>query len=284
MLEAIPSELKQYHNWVVWRYEDRGGGKLTKPPYTISGYRAYVNNPATWTSYDEAVNAYQHNKFAGIGFMLTHTPYVGIDIDDCVNLETGSITPEATEALGIARTYSEISVSGTGLHIILKGKLPDGRRRVGKWEMYGDGSPRYLTVSSLWVNNYPNIRASQSAIDAIFDKHFRSAALFNSQERRVRPPRLDGSDEELLWRARNARNGSLFVRLWEGCTSDYSNDDSRADMALVNILAFYCGRDLARIDRLFRQSGLMRLKWDERHGQDTYGNITIKKAIERCIK
>ncbi len=86
-------------------------------------------------------------------------------------------------------------------------------------------------------------------------------------------------DDELPDRIRASKQGAKFGRLWAGDTSDHGGDDSRADLALCGILAFWCGPDADRIQRLFRRSGLMRAKWDERRGTSTYGRWTIDKAL-----
>src|SRR5262249_23472702 len=89
------------------------------------------------------------------------------------------------------------------------------------------------------------------------------------------------TDEDLLWQAALADNGDKFLRLWLGDTSLHDGDDSSADLALGSILAFWCGRDRQeRIDRLFRPSGLMRPKWDEKRGKQTYGRKTVEKALK----
>jgi hypothetical protein len=95
----------------------------------------------------------------------------------------------------------------------------------------------------------------------------------------------DVSDAELVDRAVRAANGDKFARLWDGDASDYATAGnegrSEADLALCSLLAFWCGPDESRIDSLFRQSGLMRPKWDERHYGDgrTYGQGTIGHAF-----
>ncbi len=89
-------------------------------------------------------------------------------------------------------------------------------------------------------------------------------------------------DDELLERARHARNGHRFRLLFdEGCTETFAGDHSRADLALRCMLAFWTGGDASRIDRLLRRSTLMRSKWDERHAADgsTYRQMTIHKAL-----
>jgi hypothetical protein len=91
--------------------------------------------------------------------------------------------------------------------------------------------------------------------------------------------RLMLTDRVLLQKAQNATNGPAVARLWAGDTTGYPSH-SEADLALCSHLAFYTGRDPERIDRLFRQSGLMRGKWDERRGAETYGAQTIARALE----
>src|SRR5205085_2847063 len=88
------------------------------------------------------------------------------------------------------------------------------------------------------------------------------------------------SDEELLILAKHAKNGALFSTLYAGDTSGHASQ-SEADLALCNLIAFYCGPDPLRIDRLFRASGLYREKWNQKHFSDgsTYGEATIQKAL-----
>ena len=86
------------------------------------------------------------------------------------------------------------------------------------------------------------------------------------------------SDDSVIAKASEAKNGEKFCRLWSGDITGYPSH-SEADAALASMLAFWCGGDAGQIDRLFRQSGLMREKWDELRGADTYGNLTIAKAL-----
>src|SRR4029453_5482366 len=90
-------------------------------------------------------------------------------------------------------------------------------------------------------------------------------------------------DTALLAKAQAAKNGAKFARLWGGDTSLHDDDDSVADLALCMQLAFWT-QDPAQIDRLFRQSGLMREKWDERRGAQTYGDRTVQEALARQIE
>lgn len=95
-------------------------------------------------------------------------------------------------------------------------------------------------------------------------------------------PTLDLSDQELIDKAHQAANSGKFAKLWQGDITDYGDDDSRADLALCGLLAFWTGGDAARIDHLFRQSGLYReRKWNGQHRGDgaTYGQMTVEKAL-----
>jgi len=89
------------------------------------------------------------------------------------------------------------------------------------------------------------------------------------------------SDDELLEKAGASKNGVKFNALYSGDITGYSSQ-SEADMALIGMLAFWCGRDPEQMDRLFRDSGRYRDKWDEQHGLQTYGQITIESAIANC--
>lgn len=93
------------------------------------------------------------------------------------------------------------------------------------------------------------------------------------------PPALP-DDAALVAKAKAAANGTAFSSLWAGSTAGHGDDPSAADLALCNMLRFWTNGDTGRIDRLFRQSGLMRPKWDEQHAADgrTYGAMTIAKA------
>ena len=277
----IPNKLKAYPHWVVWKLIDKDG-KKTKVPYCVRGGFARVNDPNTWDIFDNAIRALQSGDYNGIGFVFTGTPFIGIDIDGCID-ENDKISAKANDILEILKSYTEVSQSGKGFHVIIEGKLPDGKRRNGAVEMYGDSSPRYFALTGDLWGNYNEIKADQKAIDLVYQKYIESSvkiSSINTGEGQDLPPYL--FDQEILERAKSAKNGNKFFMLWSGDTSAYENDDSRADLALCNILAFWCQRDFQRIDRLFRKSGLMRPKWDERRGQDTYGNLTIREAIANC--
>lgn len=145
-LDNAPDELKALPNWVCYRMEERyGQPKPTKVPYNpITGDKAKANDATTWTDYETCVAAVERGEYDGVGFEFGNG-YVGVDLDHCRDDETGKIEDWANEIIAHLHSYTEVSPSGTGVHIIIKGKLPSGGRRIGPIEMYD--TARYFTVT-----------------------------------------------------------------------------------------------------------------------------------------
>jgi putative DNA primase/helicase len=145
-LDNVPDELRALPNWVCYRMEERyDQPKPTKVPYNpITGDKAKANDAATWTDYETCVAAVERGEYAGIGFEFG-CGYVGIDLDHCRDFETGQIEDWAADIVAHLDSYTEASPSETGLHIICKGTLPEGRRRMGPVEMYD--TARFFTVT-----------------------------------------------------------------------------------------------------------------------------------------
>lgn len=266
----VPEALKSTPRWVCWRAEHRPGGE-TKIPYRPGGGRASVTDPSTWSSFGAALAAYRRGGFTGVGFVLTEGDDIaGVDLDHCREAETGAIAEWAQEIVDALDSYAEISPSGTGIRVFVRATLPPGGRRREKFEMYDSG--RYLTVTG---RRLPGTAATiEERSDAIARLH---ARIFGHT--RVVTMQSASDDDALIRRAKAAANGAKFSKLWEGDTIGYSSQ-SEADLALCSLLAFWTDGDTARADRLFRRSGLMRAKWDERHGSETYGAMTIARAMQ----
>ena len=149
-LDKIPPELKAFPQWVCYR-----SNKIPVNPKT--GDNAKADDPGTWSEFDHAVRyweAHRSNGIAGIGFEFSPgDPYTGVDLDKCRKPETGEIEPWALEIVRHLNSYTEVSPSGTGLHIWIKGKLPPGARRKGKVEMYD--TARYFTVTGHHLEGTP---------------------------------------------------------------------------------------------------------------------------------
>ena len=277
--EKIPQYLKTNGRFCTWKYEMRDGNQ-TKVPYMPGSTRkAQVDNPATFKSFEVAMAA---RGSGGIG-ILVNGRIVGIDLDHCI--KDGKLLPWAQAIVDWFKpTYMEISPSGTGIRIFCL--LPDGFNydtktyfiKHGDIEVYIPGhTNRFLTVTGNALTD-ADVTETADALTWLLDTHML----------RPTPPTptvaVPGesylSDEDVIIKAASAKNGEKFTRLWNGDTTGYKTH-SEADAALLAILAFWCSGDKAQMDRLFRQSCLMREKWDEYRGADTYGNISLAKAVSK---
>lgn len=280
IIKNFPQELRDLDQWVVWRTEVRGD-KPTKVPYNArTGGMAMTDNPSTWTKFDHACNVFSRGQYDGVGFVFSeHDPYCGIDFDNRVD-NNGEFEDQHRDWLIGLASYSEYSTSGTGAHVIIRGVLPEGGRKSSKHDIEMYDRLRFFVVTGDHVLGTPlSINDRQSEIERLHTDVFPPQA---QQEKRqpVAAGNIPHDDRALLDRMFSAKNGSDIRALWNGDTSAYNHDESAADIALCNHFAFYTGNDAERIDRLFRQSGLYREKWDRnaRTGE-TYGAGTIARSI-----
>lgn len=272
----IPDEMKQCPHWIVWRAEPNkdNPNKLDKIPYQINGRKAATNNKNHRSTFQEAEQAFSTGKFNGIGFVFSEDdPYIGLDIDN-EDLDNLSVKAMSLSAL----SYTEKSPSGKGLHIIFKGKFPDNaNHRKGNFEIYGKG--RFFTFTGNVVTDRP-ILNNQPILNAVVERHFGFKEMPTEEIVDIKPSKIPNAK---LWtKMLNSKKGDVIKDLYSGDISTYNNDHSAADQALCNHLAFYTQKNYQQMDSMFRESGLMREKWDQKRGPNTYGHITITKAIEDC--
>ncbi len=277
LIENIPQELTQRNQWVAWSGEEMGNGKMAKRPINPNtGRYAKANDLSTWGSFEQAIECWQSNGFKGIGFVFSDTdPFVGIDLDNCIDKETHSLTQDAAATIDRFSSYTEFSPSGNGLHIILKGKLSGHGRKHGNIEMYDRN--RFFTFTGNVMEGCPDeVVECQEALLDFHRQHFSEPAKIKTATTPRHKHRFE--DNSIIQKAISAANGAKFQQLWNGDHSDYPSQ-SEADLALCRLLAFWTQSDEYEIDRLFRQSGLYRDKWGRSVGGQTYGQATIQKAI-----
>ena len=145
-LEAlnIPQELKEFKQWVLWRYQKKGNKWSKVPLNPKTGRNASVKNFDDWSSLEFAEREMSKHGADGIGFVFTDDdPYIGVDLDQVI--VKGVLNPTAKRFLDELKTYSELSPSSSGLHLIMKGKLPGKGGRSGNVEIYQSG--RYFTFT-----------------------------------------------------------------------------------------------------------------------------------------
>lgn len=285
MYEEVPQELKQVNHWCFFKLvPDEKRKKMKKVPFNphSGGYGA-SNDEQTWSDFETAVAANEKYNGNGIGFYFKE-PYVGIDLDDIAGeLERYKNNDYEKnmvfEFIETFKSYSEISISGTGLHIIVKGKIPGDRRRKDNVEIYSSG--RFFTVSGNKIGKYDGINeATDLNMERIYKKYLENNVIQFQRDGEFFST-IDLSESEIISSVTKSRSGYKFMNFMNGGwekDSAYSSQ-SEADLAFANMLAFWCGRDYTKMDSLFRQSSLMRDKWDEKRGNATYGEATLNRAI-----
>jgi hypothetical protein len=283
--DAVPATLRERRQWVLWRLVHKAGApKPTKIPYQPGGALASSTNPATWSTFDDVRAAYEAGGFDGVGFVFAaDDPFVGIDLDGCRDPVTGELAPDARAAVDRFQTYTEVSPSGKGVHLILMGTLPPSGRKHGPVEAYSEG--RYFTITAHPLNGVPvgPVVDRQAELTAWHAEAFPATekpSRTSAPAATVLPTEAD--DDRLLERARGAKNGAKFRALYDGGDCSSYPSQSEAELALCMLLAFWTHRDGARIDRLFRRSALFRPKWDAGAGHGlTYGQRTVRTAVAR---
>jgi len=282
--DTLPTRLKQYDHWLVTQ---------DKEPVTPPSKWQHSENLFAFTD----AQAEAHRIGGEVAFCFTEEdPFIGFDLDDVKC--GGGFTEEARTIVQRLDSYAEISSSGTGLHVIAEGdRLDDYKHRGdlsegGHLEVYDES--RYFVLTgdvyddSTSVESRPSVaRSIQEAYLSVDDQ-----PDTGGDQKPVSEQEFDGGDADATpeqvrrtIRAYGASSstsvdGDAILRLWDGSDAGYGGDTSRADMAFVKHLYFWCKGDEQLMDECFRASGRMRPKWDKIHysNGDTYGEQIIYKV------
>ena len=274
--------------WVVWNAE-KAGGRTTKIPYSITGKKASSTDESTWTTYEKAKAASEF--FSGIGVVFTpDQTLLGIDIDHVV--EDGKVIGEhakaITKLIKEADSYTEISPSGTGLHIYLHltGPLALEANRHSPFEAYTSG--RYFTFSEVSFHGKPKEIRTISPKEALklltiigypWEKPEAITKKGENSNEVVVSTSLF-TDEELLKRMFDSRNGADIKKLYQGDATAKEGDLSRTDAALLSHLAFWSRKDKEQMERIWLASPLgSREKTQQR---EDYRLRSITAALKSC--
>lgn len=270
--------LKEKMKWCVWKYMDTGKKKLTKVPYNpLTQKTISVSDEGNFLNYDTVLPFLK--DYDGLGIRVSKG-LVAIDIDDCVI--NGQLNHLAKEIINhFQNTYIEFSPSSSGLRIFcqidetFQYNTTQYKMNARPIEVYiGGYTNRFVTYTGNTLQDKP-VTFENDGLTWLLDTYMKrhvASKIVNSKSQSYL------SDTDVIEKSSRAKNGEKFKALWSGDISLCASH-SEADLALCSILAFYCGKDVEQIDRLFRQSSLYREKWDEMRGGDTYGNLTIEKAI-----
>lgn len=280
MYEQIPEELRSLKSWGlykrIWQPEKN---KYTKIPYSaLTGTKTSSTEPGQWVTFDEALQALSAYSLDGLGFFFGNG-YVGIDVDhigaDLDRMYAGDVTDNvAWEFMSGLKSYTELSMSKTGIHIIIKGKIPGDRRRKGNVEMYESG--RFFAMTGNRIGAYLTVNSPD--LKPLYTKYLEPRSVISLPNSKAPQPNNLSADE-IIAKMLSSRTGERINLLLNGGWEQFYTSQSEADIALANDLAFWTGRDFSRMDEIFRGSSLMREKWDEKRGKTTYGVATLNKAI-----
>lgn len=289
--------LCDYPQFILYIVRPRPGkpGKTDKFPINPATGRACdPTDPSAWMSLATAQQHIAAGKGEGIGFVFTEQdPFFFLDIDGAYADGKWSES-SASFCSMFPGCFVEVSHSGTGLHVIGSAPLhpPHGTRynELGL-ELYTKG--RFVALTGTGATGTAATDAT-AALGQLIGMYFPPTAVVEQADW------SDGPDDE--WsgptadtalikkmRASTPSAASAFegkatvAELLDGSTEAFLGNHSQADQALCNHLAFWTGKDCERMDRIFRESGLMRDKWDENRGpRGTYGVITILNAVAHC--
>lgn len=303
--DGIPAELKALPQWVGWQFEPRGTGKKPAkvPLDPRTGGNAKANKPKTWGTFDQAMLFHEERGCPGVGFFFDEKdPYVGIDLDGCRDPETGDVDPWALEIVQRCDSFTEVSASGKGLHIVVKGELPGGGKNRGGIEMYDDR--RFFAMTGVLLpETNPTIEDRQDVVlDLYSSLQDKPAAQPNEkgvgeQAKKsgtgswqtlipeLQQAELTPAGEEILRALAAGQFGELYRRLYVGDLEGVGRlrragpywSDSEADMAMINFLYKQTGGNPGLVYAIYKETTLgMRDKADRLD----YVARTIQKAID----
>jgi hypothetical protein len=284
--------LRAYQQFILWSLVTRDGkpAKLPISPHTLQSYQKGSNwqqDPAAWTDADTALSmAALAGPGYGVGFLFTAAdPFFFVDLDNCLSPDGQSWSPVAMDILGrLPGAAIEVSQSGQGLHIFGTGAMPDHgcRGTPHGLELYTSGRFVALTGNNAIGSADTDCSAALPDLVTAYFPRGRAGPVTDWTDAPV--PEWDGPDDdaELIRRALASTSAgaafggrSSFATLWAGDTSGHGGDDSAADAALAQHLAFWTGSNCERVHSLMLQSGLARDKWD----REDYLPRTILKAV-----
>lgn len=293
--KKIPLVLKEKAQWVLYEIIQEvvnGKIKLLKYPIQLSGKFASVNNPKTWGSFADVVKAKETADYDGIGYVLTDKDlYVGIDFDNCIN-EEGQLSEEVLRIVERLDSYTEVSPSGTGIHVIVKADLSDyingsGMKKDGViCEIYT--SLRFFTMTGEVLLNKHDINEATEVVKELITEYYPEKLKSQQVSQNVKEyPRLKVSKERVLKKMFNSKYGKDIRALYNGKVdgNKVGKSPSEIDFTLCKHLAFWCRKDKLLMKEILLDSKLNRDKFYRVDlGQKCYLDTTIDAACKKQKK
>lgn len=285
VLEAsIPSELRDRPQWVAWERVEREGKPTKRPVNPHTGGGASSTDPRTWGTFAEAVASREARGLSGVGFVFAEGGgLVGVDLDHCVR-DDGSLEPWAEEWVDALESYTEISPSGTGVHVFVRGEWAEERRnRQGGIEVYARG--RFFTVTGdRWPGTPETVEERQEALDRLAARlgARQPLAVVKTGDLVLDPGAA--VDRDRLAELLSGEGGPQARRVWSlsGDMDLVSSDPSRRDLWLANravalgwsdqetanLLIEYRRRHAQQPEKALRQDYIARTLTKAREGEE----------------
>jgi hypothetical protein len=247
-VENIPQCLRELKQWICWKYVPKEIGKPGKLPVQVNGRNASTTDPKTWSSFDEALAAFEHNQqFAGVAFVFAaQDPFVGIDLDDCLD-ENGHFI-WGDDIVRELATYCEVSPSGRGVKLILRGQKPQnaecivsgmGPNQDGQIEVY-DRARCFVITGQRIDSSPPGVLARQAELDALCAKLWPDKRKPAKTTAAPAPPKPGDEKLQRMWACYKAILGMQLAdsgdgshRLFSACCRCVEYDLPDADAILV---------------------------------------------------
>lgn len=270
--EVLPAELVALSQWVC---RGKRGNNPKTPFNPRTGYAAKAGQPDTWATFEDATAAVAAGSYTGLGFEFNANGIVGVDFDHCIT--EGTLNPNVAEWVNRFDSYTEISPSGSGLHILCKGHLPGKARKTSFAEMYDKG--RYFTVTGKPYGTPRPLRNSQAAIDALYQEICPSDTAPIIRPSTATPRGTPAKD----YLKTGLQRDKKFLSLWNG--ERPNGNESSDDQGLMNKLAYWCNCNPDQMAAAFNSSPHMVSK-DPQHMKkavrEDYINRTIEAAVKAC--
>jgi primase-polymerase (primpol)-like protein len=301
-LDNIPAKLTEGEFFVLWKIVQRNG-KPGKVPFRTDGRKARVNDPADWSTFDEARRVLETSDggYSGIGRVVTGGDFACIDLDHVI--DGGELWPQAREILdALSGAYVERSPGGSGLHVWARGRFvrtlkkkfsfPAGRAV----EFYDGFSSRFMTLTGDVWDGHGDLSADDvsDVLSGVYVRIFQSCGgnrnVKSSLARGSDDKVIDGngsrqgpelSDGEVLRLAKVSKGGDVFKKLYD--TGDWAGAGfpscSEGRLSLLARLAFYSRKNAAQIAHIYRASTLYQDNADKCGRLEQF---EIQRAVETC--
>jgi putative DNA primase/helicase len=289
--DCFPSRLKQHDQWLVTHDKPWDDEWHKRPKYPTS----WNDDGATLLPFEDAYDRYKSTDNTGIAFRFTEGgPFVGFDFDK-VRVD-GDFTEEVLDLVQRLDSYTEVSSSGKGLHVIAEGDRLDDRKNEGRLSDCGElevyDTDRYFALTGDVYDGFTSVESRPTVVREVQGDYLpeRQKFIFTGQQKPVSEQEFDGGEADATpeqvrrtiraYVKTDSHDVSREVLRLRRGSDEGRPSASEADMAFVKQLYYWCKGDQQLMDECFRASGRMRPKWDEVHSSDgaTYGEMTIRKV------